>query len=47
LEATGTLRRERASVGESPENISSGLGSPISIDGQLHVMLGATLLRVA
>lgn len=45
-EATGTERRYRASVGESPEDVSSGLGEPVYIDGQLHVMMGATLLRV-
>jgi hypothetical protein len=44
--ATGTERRYRARVGESPEDVSSGLGEPVYIDGQLHVMMGATLLRV-
>jgi Carboxypeptidase regulatory-like domain len=45
-EATGTERRYRARVGESPDDISSELGEPVYIDGQLHVMMGATLLRV-
>lgn len=45
-EATGTTRRYRALVGDSPTDIGSDLGRPIYIDGQLHVMMGATLLRV-
>jgi hypothetical protein len=45
-EATGVVRRYRARVGESPEDISSGLGKPLYIDGQLHLMMGATLLGV-
>jgi hypothetical protein len=45
-EATGTERRYRARVGESPQDVSSGLGEPVYIDGQLHVMMGATLLRL-
>jgi hypothetical protein len=45
-EATGTLRRYRALVGGSPADIGSTLGRPIFIDGQLHVMMGATLLQV-
>jgi hypothetical protein len=44
--ATGSERRYRARVGGSPEDIGSGLGRSIYVDGQLHVMIGATLLRV-
>lgn len=44
--AVGAARRYRAAVGGSPEDIGSGLGQPVYIDGQLHVMMGATLLRV-
>jgi CarboxypepD_reg-like domain len=44
--ATGTVRRYRARVGESPEDVSTGLGKPVYIDGQLHLMMGATLLDV-
>jgi carboxypeptidase family protein len=45
-EATGTPRRYRALVGGSPTDIGSTLGRPVFIDGQLHVMMGATLLQV-
>jgi hypothetical protein len=44
--ATGSERRYRAVVGGSLEDISSGLGRSIYIDGDLHVMMGSTLLRV-
>jgi hypothetical protein len=45
-EATGTPRRYRALVGGSPTDIGSTLGRSIYIDGQLHVMMGATLMQV-
>ena len=45
-DATGTVRRYQARVGESPEDVSTGLGKPVYIDGQLHLMMGATLLDV-
>ena len=45
-DAVGSERRSRATPGGSPEDIGSGLGQSIYIDGQLHVMMGATLLRV-
>ena len=45
-DAVGSERRYRASAGGSPEDIGSGLGRSIYIDGELHVMMGATLLRV-
>ena len=45
-DATGTVRRYRARVGESPEDVSTGLGKPVYSDGQLHLMMGATLLDV-
>jgi carboxypeptidase family protein len=45
-DATGVTRRYRALVGASPTDISSGLGRSSYIDGQPHIMMGATLLRV-
>jgi len=45
-DATGTSRRYRAPVGGPPTDIGSALGRSIYIDGQLHVMMGSTLLRV-
>ena len=44
--ATGTERRYRAVVGQSPVDISSDLGRAIFIEGVPHVMMGSTLLRV-
>lgn len=45
-QATGTPRRYRARDGSSPTDIGSALGRSIYVGGQLHVMMGATLLRV-
>jgi hypothetical protein len=45
-EATGVPRRYRAAVDGTPADIGSNLGRAIYIDGQLYVMMGATLLRV-
>jgi hypothetical protein len=44
--ATGVKRRYRARVGSDLEDISSGLGRAIYIEGQLHLLVGPTLLRV-
>jgi hypothetical protein len=43
--AKRTLRSKEC-FSSSPEDISSGLGEPVYIDGQLHLMMGATLLEV-
>jgi hypothetical protein len=45
-EAEGTRRRYLAVPGGVPEDIGSGLGRPLFIGGQLHVIEGNTLFRV-
>jgi hypothetical protein len=43
---TKVYRRYRAAPGGPPTDIGSGLGRPLYIGGQLHVLLGGTLFRV-
>src|SRR5690349_16692059 len=43
---TGTYRRYLGSAGSSATDIGGVLGSPIFINGQLHVLIGASLFRV-
>jgi hypothetical protein len=43
---TGFFRRYRGSAGTSSTDIGSFLGHAIFINGQLHVLMGASLFRV-